>query len=129
LEAAHKADRHCGAEEKAQARLNPDVCGQIGRVSHHVVRASAGWLARWPVQSSTARKSHDPSIIAHDTPDGAARLQRCMHRDAHRRCAASARRGSRVLGLYGEVGKRWSSGGDTKVRSGINASLGVRVKW
>lgn len=31
--------------------------------------------------------------------------------------------------LYGEVGKLWSSGGDTKVRSGINGSLGVRVKW
>ena len=31
--------------------------------------------------------------------------------------------------LYGEIGKLWSSGGDTKVRSGINGSLGVRVKW
>jgi outer membrane autotransporter protein len=31
--------------------------------------------------------------------------------------------------LYGEVGKLWSSGGDAKVRSGINGSLGVRVKW
>ncbi len=31
--------------------------------------------------------------------------------------------------LYGEVGKLWSSGGDAKVKSGINGSLGVRVKW
>jgi outer membrane autotransporter protein len=31
--------------------------------------------------------------------------------------------------LYGEVGKLWSSGGDAKVKSSINGSLGVRVKW
>ncbi|MBJ2157941.1 autotransporter outer membrane beta-barrel domain-containing protein [Variovorax sp. IB41] len=31
--------------------------------------------------------------------------------------------------LYGEVGKLWSSGGDAKVKSAINGSLGVRVKW
>jgi outer membrane autotransporter protein len=31
--------------------------------------------------------------------------------------------------LYGEVGKLWSSGGDAKVKSSVNASLGVRVKW
>jgi fibronectin-binding autotransporter adhesin len=31
--------------------------------------------------------------------------------------------------LYGEIGKLWSSGGDTKVKSSINGSLGVRVKW
>ncbi|MDN6884022.1 autotransporter outer membrane beta-barrel domain-containing protein [Variovorax sp. CAN2819] len=31
--------------------------------------------------------------------------------------------------LYGEVGKLWSSGGDAKVKSGINGSVGVRVKW
>ncbi|WP_019657296.1 autotransporter outer membrane beta-barrel domain-containing protein [Variovorax atrisoli] len=31
--------------------------------------------------------------------------------------------------LYGEVGKLWSSGGDARVRSGINGSIGVRVKW
>jgi outer membrane autotransporter protein len=31
--------------------------------------------------------------------------------------------------LYGEVGKLWSSGGDARVKSAINASLGVRVKW
>ncbi|SEF22395.1 autotransporter outer membrane beta-barrel domain-containing protein [Variovorax sp. NFACC27] len=31
--------------------------------------------------------------------------------------------------LYAEVGKLFASGGDSRVRSGINASLGVRVKW
>uniref|UniRef100_UPI004039ABA0 autotransporter outer membrane beta-barrel domain-containing protein n=1 Tax=Variovorax sp. BK018 TaxID=3450241 RepID=UPI004039ABA0 len=31
--------------------------------------------------------------------------------------------------LYGEIGKLWSSGGDARVRSGINGSIGVRVKW
>jgi outer membrane autotransporter protein len=31
--------------------------------------------------------------------------------------------------LYGEVGKLWSSGGNAKVKSGINASIGVRVTW
>ncbi|MBD9665368.1 autotransporter outer membrane beta-barrel domain-containing protein [Variovorax sp. VRV01] len=31
--------------------------------------------------------------------------------------------------LYGEVGKLWSSGGDAKVKSSVNASLGVRMKW
>ncbi|MGJ7530164.1 autotransporter outer membrane beta-barrel domain-containing protein [Variovorax sp. GB1P17] len=36
---------------------------------------------------------------------------------------------SQTTSLYGEVGKLWSSGGNAKVKSGINGSLGVRVKW
>ncbi|WP_341886597.1 autotransporter outer membrane beta-barrel domain-containing protein [Variovorax sp. YR752] len=36
---------------------------------------------------------------------------------------------NQTTSLYGEVGKLWSSGGDAKVKSGINGSLGVRVKW
>jgi fibronectin-binding autotransporter adhesin len=36
---------------------------------------------------------------------------------------------SQSTSLYGEVGKLWSSGGDAKVKSSINGSLGVRVKW
>ncbi|MET3375261.1 outer membrane autotransporter protein [Variovorax boronicumulans] len=36
---------------------------------------------------------------------------------------------SQATSLYGEVGKLWSSGGDAKVKSAINGSLGVRVKW
>ncbi|WP_307866986.1 autotransporter outer membrane beta-barrel domain-containing protein [Variovorax sp. E3] len=36
---------------------------------------------------------------------------------------------SQSTSLYGEIGKLWSSGGDAKVKSGINGSLGVRVKW
>ncbi|MDR6890899.1 MULTISPECIES: autotransporter outer membrane beta-barrel domain-containing protein [Variovorax] len=31
--------------------------------------------------------------------------------------------------LYGEIGKLWSSGGNAKVKSSINGSIGVRVKW
>lgn len=31
--------------------------------------------------------------------------------------------------LYGEVGKLWASGGNARVKSSINGSLGVRVKW
>uniref|UniRef100_UPI000D3633C0 autotransporter outer membrane beta-barrel domain-containing protein n=1 Tax=unclassified Variovorax TaxID=663243 RepID=UPI000D3633C0 len=31
--------------------------------------------------------------------------------------------------LYAELGKLWSSGGDTRVKSGVNASLGVKVRW
>lgn len=31
--------------------------------------------------------------------------------------------------LYGEIGKLWASGGNTKVKSSVNGSLGVRVKW
>ncbi|RIX83537.1 autotransporter outer membrane beta-barrel domain-containing protein [Acidovorax cavernicola] len=36
---------------------------------------------------------------------------------------------SRSTSLYGEVGKLWSSGGNAKVKSSVNGSLGVRVKW
>jgi outer membrane autotransporter protein len=31
--------------------------------------------------------------------------------------------------LYGEIGKLWANGGDAKVKSSINGSIGVRVKW
>ncbi|MDQ0038562.1 outer membrane autotransporter protein [Variovorax boronicumulans] len=31
--------------------------------------------------------------------------------------------------LYGELGKLWASGGNAKVKSSVNGSLGVRAKW
>jgi outer membrane autotransporter protein len=31
--------------------------------------------------------------------------------------------------LYGELGKLWASGGAARLKSSINASLGVRVRW
>ncbi|OUM01292.1 hypothetical protein A8M77_17365 [Variovorax sp. JS1663] len=31
--------------------------------------------------------------------------------------------------LYGEVGKLWASGGDTRAKSQLNASAGLRVRW
>ena len=31
--------------------------------------------------------------------------------------------------LYGELGKLWASGGDTRVKSQLNASTGLRVRW
>jgi outer membrane autotransporter protein len=31
--------------------------------------------------------------------------------------------------LYGEVGKLWAAGGDARTKSGINGSLGVKVRW
>lgn len=31
--------------------------------------------------------------------------------------------------LYAEIGKLWSSGGDTRVRSSINGSVGVKIRW
>jgi outer membrane autotransporter protein len=31
--------------------------------------------------------------------------------------------------LYGELGKLWAAGGDARVRSSLQASLGVRVRW
>ncbi len=31
--------------------------------------------------------------------------------------------------LYGEFGKLWASGGNAKVKSSVNGSVGIRVKW
>lgn len=31
--------------------------------------------------------------------------------------------------MYGEVGKLWANGGDTRVKSGAQGSIGVRVRW
>ncbi|MEZ2298665.1 autotransporter-associated beta strand repeat-containing protein [Variovorax sp. RCC_210] len=36
---------------------------------------------------------------------------------------------SQSTSLYGELGKLWASGGNAKVKSSVNGSLGVRVKW
>jgi outer membrane autotransporter protein len=36
---------------------------------------------------------------------------------------------SQVTTLYGELGKLWAVGGDARVRSSLQASLGVRVRW
>ena len=34
-----------------------------------------------------------------------------------------------AMSLYGEVGKLWASGGGARVKSGINASVGLKVRW
>ncbi|MBS0341063.1 MAG: autotransporter outer membrane beta-barrel domain-containing protein [Proteobacteria bacterium] len=31
--------------------------------------------------------------------------------------------------MYGELGKLWANGGDTRIKSGAQGSLGVRVRW
>jgi len=36
---------------------------------------------------------------------------------------------NRRIGLYGEVGRIWAAGGDTRVRNSILASAGLQVKW
>ncbi|VWX60866.1 Outer membrane autotransporter barrel domain-containing protein [Burkholderiales bacterium 8X] len=36
---------------------------------------------------------------------------------------------SQTTSLYGEIGKLWSSGGDTDIKSSVQGSLGVRVRW
>jgi len=36
---------------------------------------------------------------------------------------------SQTTSLYGELGKLWASGGAVRAQSGINGSLGVRMRW
>ena len=36
---------------------------------------------------------------------------------------------SPTTSLYGELGKLWASGGNARVKSSVNASLGVKVRW
>lgn len=36
---------------------------------------------------------------------------------------------SKTVSLYGEVGKVFSAGGDTKVKSSVQGAIGVRVRW
>ncbi len=36
---------------------------------------------------------------------------------------------SESASLYGEVGKLWTTGGDTRVKSQLNGSVGLRVRW
>ena len=36
---------------------------------------------------------------------------------------------SESTSLYGELGKLWASGGDNRVKSQLNASAGLRVRW
>ena len=36
---------------------------------------------------------------------------------------------SESTSLYGELGKLWATGGDNRVKSQLNASAGLRVRW
>ncbi|MEJ7686543.1 MAG: autotransporter outer membrane beta-barrel domain-containing protein [Variovorax sp.] len=36
---------------------------------------------------------------------------------------------NRTVSVYGEVGKLFSTGGDTRVRSSVQGAIGVRVRW
>jgi hypothetical protein len=31
--------------------------------------------------------------------------------------------------VYAELGKLWSSSGDARIKSGVNASVGLKVRW
>jgi len=33
------------------------------------------------------------------------------------------------MSLYAELGKLWASGGATRTKSGIDGSVGVKVRW
>jgi outer membrane autotransporter protein len=33
------------------------------------------------------------------------------------------------VSVYAELGKLWSSGGDARIKSGVNASVGVKMRW
>jgi hypothetical protein len=33
------------------------------------------------------------------------------------------------MSLYGELGKFWASGGDSRTKSGLNGSVGVKIRW
>ncbi|RQO60191.1 hypothetical protein DBV14_06385 [Variovorax sp. KBW07] len=34
-----------------------------------------------------------------------------------------------TFGLYGEIGKLWSAGGDTRVKSSVQGGIGARILW
>ncbi len=36
---------------------------------------------------------------------------------------------SESTSLYGEVGKLWSTGGDTRVKGSMSGSVGIKVRW
>ncbi|MGK6310073.1 hypothetical protein, partial [Variovorax sp. DT-64] len=36
---------------------------------------------------------------------------------------------SESTSLYGEVGKLWASGGDTRVKGSLSGSVGIKVRW
>ncbi len=36
---------------------------------------------------------------------------------------------NRRTSIYGELGKLWASGGDSRIKSGLQASVGVKVQW
>jgi outer membrane autotransporter protein len=36
---------------------------------------------------------------------------------------------NQTTSIYGEIGKLWASGGDAKVKSTVQGSLGLRMKW
>ena len=36
---------------------------------------------------------------------------------------------NQTTSVYGEIGKLWASGGDAKVKSSVQGSLGLRMKW
>jgi len=33
------------------------------------------------------------------------------------------------MSLYGELGKYWASGGGARTKSGVNGSVGVKIRW
>ena len=36
---------------------------------------------------------------------------------------------TKTVSIYGEIGKAFSAGGDTKVKSSIQGAIGMRVRW
>ncbi len=36
---------------------------------------------------------------------------------------------SQNVNVYGEIGKLWAHGGDSRVQSGVQGSMGLKVRW
>lgn len=75
------------------------------------------------------KASNTTDIASFAAPGGSTDIQAKGGYTATEMAAGASLQINQRTSIYGELGKLWANGGDSRVKSGVQASIGVKVQW
>ncbi|RZL96606.1 MAG: autotransporter domain-containing protein [Variovorax sp.] len=114
------------------AQVNHDAdSGWIGRLGVRIqgdITTGAGRLLPY-ARLNLYRASFDSDVVTFIGPAGATAIASAGGYSAAEAAAGATLALTPTTSLYGEIGHLWDIGGDAAVKSSVQASLGVKVRW
>lgn len=114
----------------ARVQQDPDG-GWIGRLGIRVkgdVATAAGRLQPY-ARVNVYRASSGADVVSFVGPTATARISSASGYTSTEVAAGFSLALTPITMVYGEIGRLMSNGGDAQVKSSVQGSLGVRVKW